>query len=89
MSHGRVSLEVAAAAEPSLHPGPDLGLAPTVVQVHQLTRAPWPQWGSGLLQGPRQLFDLAAWDHPQGAPSSLVQLGLQGAAEVIDLHVGQ
>lgn len=43
LNHERVSLEVAAAAEPSLHPGPDFwGLAPTVVQVHQLTGAPWP-----------------------------------------------
>lgn len=43
LNHERVSLEVAAVAEPSLHRGPDFwGLAPAVVQVHQLTGAPWP-----------------------------------------------
>lgn len=44
---------------------------------------------SGLFRGPRQLFDLAAVDHVQSAPCGLAELGVQGAAEVIDLHVGQ
>lgn len=44
---------------------------------------------SGLLLGPGQLLHLAAVDHPQRAPRGLVQLGLQGAAEVIDLHIWQ
>lgn len=44
---------------------------------------------SGLLWDPRQLFDLAAVDHVQSAPCGLAELGVQGAAEVIDLHIGQ
>lgn len=44
---------------------------------------------SGLFQGPGQLFDLAARDHPQSAPCSLVELALQGTTEIADLHVRQ
>lgn len=44
---------------------------------------------SGLLQGPGQLFDLAAMDHLQSASRSLAELGVQGAAEVVDLHARQ
>lgn len=35
------------------------------------------------------MFDLAAVDHTQSAPRGLAELGVQGAAEVVDLHVGQ
>lgn len=43
-------------------------------------------WHSGLLQGPGQLFDLAAMDHPQSASRGLAELGVQGTTEVVDLH---
>lgn len=44
---------------------------------------------SGLLQGPGQLFDLAAVDPLQSASCGLAELGVQGAAEVADLHTRQ
>lgn len=48
-----------------------------------------PLRASGLLRGSRQLSELAAVAHPQGAPRSVAELGIQGTAEVADGHIMQ